>query len=279
MPPNAIDTSLPHPDFPRSNRYDAQWVLEGNLGPNPLWLTEWLTGTLDLQPGMRVLDLGCGRALSSVFLAREFDVRVHAADLWAPVDDNWKRVEAAGEAGRVTPVQVEAHALPFPSGYFDAVVSIDAYQYFGTDVLYLHYLSRFLRPGGMLGIVVPGLVQPFPGGEVPDYLREPQANGKVFWEDECVCFRTAPWWEELLKACVRVHDVRVDVLPDGWRLWLDFERAVEQAGASPFPSDAEAIERDGGRHLGFVRATARRGDEPGFNLYEPGLLSRIDGDG
>jgi cyclopropane fatty-acyl-phospholipid synthase-like methyltransferase len=46
-----------------------------------LWLTEWLAEALDLRPGMRVLDLGCGRAMSSVFLRREFGVQVWASIL------------------------------------------------------------------------------------------------------------------------------------------------------------------------------------------------------
>jgi len=36
---------------------------------------------LTLRPGMRVLDLGCGTALTSIFLAREYDVEVWATDL------------------------------------------------------------------------------------------------------------------------------------------------------------------------------------------------------
>jgi cyclopropane fatty-acyl-phospholipid synthase-like methyltransferase len=36
-------------------------------------------GRVDLPPGSRVLDLGCGNALASIFLAREFGVRVVAA--------------------------------------------------------------------------------------------------------------------------------------------------------------------------------------------------------
>ena len=55
--------------FPRSAGYDAAWVMEEPFGANPLWLTEWLCEQMPLQPGMRVLDLGCGRAKSSVFLA------------------------------------------------------------------------------------------------------------------------------------------------------------------------------------------------------------------
>ncbi len=49
-------------------RLISDWVLAGVSGAaNPLWMTEWLYEALKLQPGMRVLDLGCGRALSSIF--------------------------------------------------------------------------------------------------------------------------------------------------------------------------------------------------------------------
>ena len=123
----------------------------------PCWLLEWLCERLPLTPGMRVLDLGCGKAMTSVFLAKEFDARVYAVDLWMDPDHNWRRVVEAGVGDRVCPMRAEAHALPFAAGFFDAIVSIDAFQYFGTDVLYLDYLARFLRPGGLLGVVVPGL--------------------------------------------------------------------------------------------------------------------------
>ena len=76
------DTRLIHDRFPRSNQYDPDWIRAGvSGGAHPLWLTEWLSGALDLRPGMRVLDLGCGRALSSIFLHREFGVQVWATDL------------------------------------------------------------------------------------------------------------------------------------------------------------------------------------------------------
>src|SRR3954452_5886754 len=71
--------------YPRSNSYDVRWVIENQMGPNALWLLEWLPPALGLdtlRPCARVLDLGCGRAMTSVFLAREYDVQVTAADLW-----------------------------------------------------------------------------------------------------------------------------------------------------------------------------------------------------
>jgi len=148
------------------------------MGPNALWLIEGLLNALPLKSGMRVLDLGCGRSLTSIFMAREFNVQVWAVDLWITPDHNRKRAEAAGVGHLVFPLRAEAHALPFSHDFFDVIVSIDAYHYFGTDVLYLNYLSRFLRPDGYVGMVVPGLMQPVT--EIPEHLARPQSNGKIF---------------------------------------------------------------------------------------------------
>lgn len=269
-----IDELLSRPEFPRSRRYETGWMLEHQMGPNALWLAEWLCGRMSLEPEMRILDLGCGKAMTSIFLAREYQARVWAADLWIDPDHNWRRIVEAGCADRVCPVRCEAHALPFAAGFFDAVISVDAYQYFGTDELYLNYLARFLRPGGQLGIVVPGLMRPLTG-EIPAHLREPQANGNVFWADECRSFKTAEFWKDLWARDVAVTQVAVEAQVDGWRHWRDFERALELAGKNTFPSDAEAIGRDEGRHLGFLALTARRGKPGELSLYDPGVGVRV----
>lgn len=112
--------------FPRSSRCDPAWVVENEMGPNALWLTEFLCEAMDLRPGMRVLDLGCGTAVSSIFLAREFDVQVWATDLWVSPDENAKRIRDADLDGQVFPLQADARDLPYTDGAFDAIVSIDA---------------------------------------------------------------------------------------------------------------------------------------------------------
>ncbi len=272
-----IKRLLNKPEFPISSRYEPDWVLDNQMGPNALWLVEWLTEVLALKPGMRVLDLGCGRALTSIFLAKEFGVQVWAADLWISPDHNRKRVEAAGVGSSVFPLRAEAHALPFPEDFFHAIVSIDAYHYFGTDVLYLGYLSRFLCPDGFVGIVVPGLMQPIL--DIPEHLARPQSNGKIFWEDECWSFQTADWWRNHWARNRCITDLRVDMLKDGWRHWRDFERVLEATGKSIFPSDAEVLEMDQGRYIGFVRAIARRAGQVGTNLYDSalGVSAGVDG--
>jgi ubiquinone/menaquinone biosynthesis C-methylase UbiE len=69
-----VDELLINNRFPRVSRYHPAWVLAGvSGGANPLWLTEWLAEGLDLRPGSKVLDLGCGRAISSISSAANSD--------------------------------------------------------------------------------------------------------------------------------------------------------------------------------------------------------------
>ncbi|MCK7541444.1 MAG: hypothetical protein MZV63_66450 [Marinilabiliales bacterium] len=199
--------------------------------------------------------------MTSIFLAREFGVRVYAG---GPLDEPRSTIGGAASRPRshdlVCPIKAEAHALPFAQGFFDAVVSVDAYQYFGTDELYIDYLSRFVRPNGSLGVVVVGLMQEM-GSQPPAHLTEPQSNGKVFWESSCRSFKTAEFWRSSLVRQPRWRPTSPSATqPDGWRHWRDFERALSAAGKSIFPSDAEALDKDQGRYLGFVRLTARRTD-------------------
>src|SRR4029453_16667936 len=123
--------SLDHHDrFPRASRYHPDWVLaSGSGGANGLWLTEGRAEAVELRPGMRVLDLGCGRAMSSVFLRREYGVQVWAVDLWFNPTENLQRIRDAGVGDGVFPLRAEARALPFAAEFFDAVVAIDSFMY------------------------------------------------------------------------------------------------------------------------------------------------------
>jgi SAM-dependent methyltransferase len=237
--------------FPRSSGYDPVWVLENLMGPNVLWLTEALTQVMDLQPGMRVLDLGCGKAVSSIFLAKEFGVQVWATDLWIGATENWQRITDACVADRVFPIHAEAHALPFADGFFDALVSMDAYHYFGTDDLYLGYSSRFVKAGGQIGIVVPGLQQEFAGG-LPEHLAP-------YWPWDFCSFHSADWWRRHWEKTGKVDVLHADSIPDGWKQWLLWEETCLTDGYPAAESEIEMLRLDAGRNVGFTRVVARKG--------------------
>lgn len=210
------------------------------MGPNVLWLTEALTDVLTLEQGMRVLDLGCGRALNSIFLAREFGVQVWAADLWITPWDNWQRIVHAGVGDPVFPIHAEAHRLPLATGFFDVVVNFDANHYFGTDDFYIGYIARFLKPGGRLGIVVPPLTREL--NELPPELAP-------HWSWDIWSFHGPEWWRRRWNRSGLVDVQHADLLPDGWRHWVQSDRGSgydrEAAGW------VAALEADAGRTFGF----------------------------
>jgi cyclopropane fatty-acyl-phospholipid synthase-like methyltransferase len=243
--------------FPRATRYHPEWVLaSASSAANALWLTEWLAEALDLRPGMRVLDLGCGRAMSSIFLRREFGVQVWAADLWFSATENLRRIRDAGVEDGVFPIHVDARILPFGAEFFDAVVSIDSFMYYGTDDMYLNYLAWFVKPGGPIGIAQAGLMSEI-NGPIPTHLRD-------WWaQDQPWSFHSPAWWERHW-ARTGILDIEIaDTLADGWRFWVDWLRLIAPGNAT----EIEALEADAGRHLGYVRVVGRRrADAP---LNEP----------
>lgn len=242
--------------FPRSSTYHPEWVLAGvSGGANSLWLTEWLAEGLRLRAGMRVLDLGCGRGMSSIFLHREFSVQVWATDLWFSVTERFQRIRDAGVEGGVFPIHADARSLPFAAGFFDAIVSIDSFVYYGTDDLYMNHLARFVNPGGSIGIAGAGLTHEI-DGPVPEHLR-------AWWEPSMSCLHSADWWRRHWERSGVLLVELADTMRDGWRVWLDWHRAASPDNIV----EIEAVEADRGRYLGYVRALGRR--RPGAKPDEP----------
>lgn len=62
--------------------YSGEFIRENIMGPNPLKLLEEIMTLHPIQEGMTVLDLGCGRGVTSVSLVQDYGLRVFAADLW-----------------------------------------------------------------------------------------------------------------------------------------------------------------------------------------------------
>src|SRR5262245_37019797 len=237
-----LDKRLVSERFPRSSKYHPEWVIASvSGGANALWLTEWLAAALDLRAGMRVLDLGCGRAVSSIFLRREFGVQVWATDLWFSASENLQRIRDAGVEDGVFPIHADARSLPFAADFFDAIVSIDSFFYYGTDDLYLNYLAGFVKPGGQVGIAGVGLMREIEGS-IPEHLQE-------WWTSDIWCLHSAAWWRRHWDRTGILEIELADTLPDGWRLWRDWLKVI----APESVTEIQALEADSGSHLGYVR--------------------------
>lgn len=245
-------------------------MFDNSMGPNPLWLVEWLARDMKITPDMVVLDMGCGKALTSIFLAKEFGCTVFANDLWIPAEENLSRIKQHNLQRRVFPIYAEAHALPYAKDFFDAIVCIDAYEYFGTDDMYLAYFGKLVKPGGQIGIVVPG------------WSRELQGI-KPFWPPSCPleeypCFHTAAWWSEHLGESSLVKVEKCDYLPEGKKIWMDSAVAMYETkkiiraedGSSPeavkkeldfWKGDIDFLEADKEDLSALIRIIVRRTEQ------------------
>jgi len=221
--------------FPRAAKYNPEWLKANMMGPNAVYLLERLSEHMDLHEGMRVLDLGCGMGITSVFLAKEFGVNVWATDLWISATENYKRFIESGVSERVFPIHSEAHELPYADGFFDAVVSIDAYHYFGTEDDYLDkHCAKLLKPSGQIGIVVPGLSSELKPGEIPKGLE-------TYWEDDFNTLHSAGWWKTLWDNSSTIHTDYCEKMPEGKEIWYE---SIWQHGEHSSEYDRKILEAD-----------------------------------
>ena len=99
---------------PFTDGYDRQLLIDTMMGPNAMRITEELAGQLPITPGMRILDLGCGKGISSILLAEKYGATVFAADLWISPTENAERFARAGLDTTIIPLWVDATKdIPF----------------------------------------------------------------------------------------------------------------------------------------------------------------------
>lgn len=215
------------------------------MGPNALRIVEELTRDIPLRPGMRVLDLGCGTGLTSVYLAERFGVSVFAADLWIDPTENAVRFRDLGLDAQITPLRCEAHTMPFAHDWFDAVISVDAYHYFGTHEDYLEtHLRPLLKNDAWIAVAVPGLQHSLDAG-IPAELQP-------FWQPD-MNFCTCDWWQQLWQDVPGIALLECRELAcchEAWQEWLKCD--------NPYAiRDRDMIAAERGRYFNLIALTAR----------------------
>jgi cyclopropane fatty-acyl-phospholipid synthase-like methyltransferase len=100
---------------------DKAFLREKMMGPNCVRILEELVAGIPLRQEMRLLDLGCGKGLTSLFLAERFGATVFATDLWISATENLRRFAQRGMADKVIPIHADAQALPYGEGFFEGL--------------------------------------------------------------------------------------------------------------------------------------------------------------
>jgi len=97
------------------------------------------------------LDVGCGTGYTACLLAKKYQVDVVAADITPTVlEEARKRIAREKVSDKVKAVEAAAHALPFPSHTFDAVI-VESVLVFCEKAKVSSEVYRVLKPGGIFG--------------------------------------------------------------------------------------------------------------------------------
>jgi SAM-dependent methyltransferase len=146
--PAAIDTSNIESAKGWDGPSGAAWVAHAEAHDRAVaHYLDPLLAAADLQPGHRVLDVGCGNGITSIAAAR----RAHAVvgcDLSTGMLDVARRRAAAAGIANVEFVHADVQVADL--GSFDRVISRNGTMFFGDPPAAFANLARMLRPGGRL---------------------------------------------------------------------------------------------------------------------------------
>ena len=101
-----------------------------------------------IQPGMRVLDAGCGTGVVAITAAR-LGATVKGADLTPQLLERARENSQIADAN-VGWTEADVEQLPFGDGEFDAVLSQFAHMFAPRPEVAIREMLRILRPGGTI---------------------------------------------------------------------------------------------------------------------------------
>lgn len=188
------------------------------MGPSGFRILQELLGKVPLQIAEKepILDLGCGKGVTSLVLARETEATVYADDLWISAEENAQRFAEWGVSDRVIPVHEDANALSFPKPFFRAMVSVDAYHYFaGKCGFFEEKILPFLCDGAIVLIGVPGVKKEYTG-------RASELLAEWLGEDAHM-FKSVVEWEQIIGNHERIKSVEtweMDCFETAWEEWF-----------------------------------------------------------
>lgn len=111
-----------------------------------------LIEALQLSPGQRVLDLGCGNGMISEFISDCTGAYVTGLD-YVPEAVYQARERTRRKSERLAFVVGEISALDLPPRHYDAIISIDSIYCSDNYTRTVRQLARALGPGGKLGLL------------------------------------------------------------------------------------------------------------------------------
>ncbi|WP_432200228.1 class I SAM-dependent methyltransferase [Erythrobacter sp. W53] len=204
-----------------------------------------IASKMRIEPGMKVLDIGCGWGGFALYLHEMYDVEVVGVALAPDQIECCK--ERAKELGVEDKVQFALMDYRDVEGEFDRIVSVGLLEHVGT----MHYpqffehTHRLLKPDGVMVSHCCGRAGPpgytdawtrkyiFPGGYIPalsELVTESEKNGWQVMDVEAMRFHYSHTLEEWYNRTV-MHRAEIEAMYDEqfYRMWLFYLAGAEQS--------------------------------------------------
>lgn len=204
-----------------------------------------IAAKLNIKPGMRVLDIGCGWGGLALYLNRHYDVDVLGVAL-APDQIAFcnERARALGVSDRV---KFELMDYRDVEGEFDRITSVGLIEHLGTPHYpgFFAHMHRLLKPDGVMfshccgRMGGPGLTDKwtrkyiFPGGYIPalsELVSEAEKHRLIVTDVEAVRYHYALTLEQWYHRTNAAEDEIVALYdPRFFRMWQFYLAGAEAA--------------------------------------------------
>ena len=218
--------------------------------PNAIRQSEELASHFAMTKDMKILDLGAGMGLSSLYLVRAYGAQVFATDLYADPTDNYERFKALGIGDKTVPMMLDAtQPLPFAKGYFDVIFSVGSYNIFGDNEAVLPNLIPYVKKGGHIAVAFPGLKYEF-GNNVPPEMQP-------FWDDPLIAktVRGIQWWQDLFSKAEGIDIVNLSEMACHNIAWEEYLASIDPCGEDKWTLDM--MKAEDGKYFNTIQLVAK----------------------
>jgi ubiquinone/menaquinone biosynthesis C-methylase UbiE len=122
------------------------------LHPGGVSSTDKLIGLLNINENKKVLDIACGKGLTSIYLAKKYGCRVVGIDILEKSIEEANYLSNKNGVSHLASFKVaDASNLPFPNNEFDTTLSQAVLVLVKNKAKVIEEAVRVLKPGGRFG--------------------------------------------------------------------------------------------------------------------------------
>ena len=175
--------------------------------------------------------------------------KVYATDLWSNPDENRKYFYSLGlDENSIVSIKADSTDLHFDKNFFDAVVSVDSYNYFGRDENYLdNKLLPFVKNEGYIYIAIPGVKN-----DCHDNLPKELL---LSWTPEQLDYmHDIKYWENIFNKSNDSEIIKIEEMESNEKVWNDWLMQENEYAIN----DRKSLNAGAGKYLNFIKIVLQK---------------------